>query len=161
VKKAVAILLLSTLLVSLTGFHLLYRFQIGEAKAEMHERLHAGLMPSGIKKLVIKAQDRQQIQWEEANREFYFEGKMFDVIRLQEKDSVLIIDCISDEKESRLVQQLLLQNNKDHTSKPASFLLIKLLTTVYVPRSSEIVYLPLDSQENQVWLLPVCFVLRM
>ncbi len=81
----------------------------------------------------LTEQNRHQIpEWEDEN-EFRFQGKMYDVIGKKEVNGKLIVRCISDDKETELINKYedLLDKQMGKGSKQRTAALIKLFTSPY------------------------------
>lgn len=54
-------------------------------------------------KLIFSKTDFQLIHWEEADKEFQWEGKMYDVSRIEKDSEVITIYCTHDEFEDAIL----------------------------------------------------------
>ena len=132
VKKITAILLLFCLVFASAGYHLVFRYQISHAKAQMKRALRNSSRNSeDVTEFSFTNENLKQLEWED-DHEFRFKGKMYDVIEKQWQDGKLHIRCISDEKETVLIDQYMQINKNNHSdSKPLSSL-IQLITAQFI-----------------------------
>lgn len=58
---------------------------------------------------------RQPIAWEKEGKEFYYNGKLFDVKKITCTQTEKIITCVADEEETRIVETHYKNNDPSHT----------------------------------------------
>ena len=131
-KKIFSILLLCCLLLNVLGYHIIFYIRQTEVKAEMKRSL---LFHSSKEEdlFIISLNDKKELdklEWE-GDDEFELNGEMYDVIEKKNKDGKLIIRCISDKKETALIQQYE-KLNKETNSKNRSALLLKIVGHAYI-----------------------------
>lgn len=68
-----------------------------------------------------------RLQWEDAN-EFRYNGKMYDVIEKKKEGQKIVICCISDEKETALLEEYQKKQGHDHTTAS----ILQLMTTAFL-----------------------------
>ncbi|HEU4902335.1 MAG TPA: hypothetical protein VFT06_06060 [Flavisolibacter sp.] len=127
-RRLLAILLLCCLLFLTTGYHVLYRLRIAEAKREMKKTLLIA-EKEDLVHFSFSPEELAELNWEN-NHEFFYRGEMFDVLEQKERSGRVIISCISDQKEKALVDAYL-QTGK--SSSQQSTAILKLLTADYLP----------------------------
>lgn len=60
----------------------------------------------------ISSENQQKIKWERLGKEFWFEGKLYDIVRSETKDGVTHYYCIDDTAETHLAYQFIEQIKK-------------------------------------------------
>lgn len=73
---------------------------------------------------------KKQLEWE-GDDEFRFRGEMYDVIEKKTINGKVIIRCISDKKETLLIERYKKMNGENN-SRSKSALLIKLVDSTYL-----------------------------
>lgn len=117
------------------GYHLLFRFRIAEAKEEMKKELLSANKDE-VTRLVFSAGEMEALHWEDES-EFQYKNEMYDVLKVEQDKAQIIIWCISDKKETTLIDQYLAVN-KQSSEKNTSGTFLKLLTAQFLP-SKEVV----------------------
>lgn len=80
-----------------------------------------------------KIQDDSFI-WREENREFTYQGYMYDIISMVKTDTSITIQCYFDKNETELEQNLVqLEQHKNTANSGASLAFHKLISTVFLP----------------------------
>lgn len=79
------------------------------------------------------------LDWVE-NNEFRYRGEMFDILQMETKGDRTVIWCIADKKETALLQQY--QRSQKQSTGTSSFLLLKLLSSHYLPCALSALQMP-------------------
>lgn len=85
-----------------------------------------------------------KIKWED-EKEFTFNGELYDVIQQKNVNGELIIQCIRDKKETHLVNdytKLSKETQGDPASKNKSTVLLKLITEIFIQTEQPVLSLP-------------------
>lgn len=77
--------------------------------------------------LSLGKEESKQLFWEDEN-EFRYKGEMYDVIEKKDKGNLVLIRCIPDKKETRLLNEYQ-KNNKRNTSNST---IAQLITTQFI-----------------------------
>ncbi len=103
-KKLFAILLLISFSVQIWGYHLYYKIQQRQVKNEVRSRLRNQEGDENAARFVFNTSlgEDKALDWEE-DHEFRYNGTLYDVIEKKSVDGKLYIRCISDERETTLV----------------------------------------------------------
>jgi hypothetical protein len=104
-KKTITISLLLLLLFSQAGYYLIYKFQQHQIKESAKKELLSKLPESSLEIIDAHA-NRNEIRWEEKNKEFYLHGQMYDVAFIKVVDGKILIYCLNDSKEEDLLKSL-------------------------------------------------------
>lgn len=136
-KKITAILLLLCLLFTAFGYHIVFQFQIAEAKTEMQQHIHSALYSKVYSDLVFDQKHIADISWIEED-EFRWNGEMYDVISKESLGDSLLIRCIPDNKETLLVCQYLRSGKDNESGQQPSTYLIRLMNSYFLSTTLEV-----------------------
>jgi hypothetical protein len=133
VKKIFAILLLVSFSVQITGYHVFFHLEQTAIKKSAGHRIQRALEEKRTNDFVFTPLEATTLlQWE-GDREFRFQGVMYDLIDQKTENGKVHIRCISDNKETSLVKNYRKMTNDDFggSSKKRAALLLKLITSFY------------------------------
>ncbi len=127
-KKTSVFILLLLSLVNLFSFWYfkLLQYQI---KTEVKQTIKEGVHVNALTAVDASNKD---IKWIEANKEFYLNFHMYDIVYKEDKENKTIFYCIDDSKEKQLIESFT-RTNKDH--KNSLKIIVKLISMQYVPMS--------------------------
>ena len=129
-RKLFAIIAVCCLLFVTGGYHLYFELRIVEAKRQMRKELL--LVPkNNVTKLIVSEKEKEALQWED-RLELRYKDEMYDVIKMEEQNGQTIIWCISDKKETWLINQYL-KTQKQSSEGNSSAEILKLLTVQFIP----------------------------
>lgn len=109
-------------------FVLYYRQMV--SRSEMRQYLRQHVQHADIKRFQFSDGDQTKIAWEDEN-EFSLDGEMYDVIKKVKQGKTLVVYCVADKKETRLIQQFLTQAKKQIPVKENDSLRTQLLMLLY------------------------------
>lgn len=98
-RKLYSIFLLSIVLLSQLGTQLFFTIQHWVIKEEQKQHL-LNFLPS---RLLVKFVDNGLLDWEEADREFVYQGNLYDVAKITTEHQVKIYWAVKDGKETDLL----------------------------------------------------------
>ncbi|MFZ1676658.1 MAG: hypothetical protein WAT91_05265 [Saprospiraceae bacterium] len=102
--KIISILfLIGFVLPSLTGY-LLYKVERNNA---FNQFISGNKILSSPRIQTILFTDQKTINWEKKNKEFLLNGKLYDVLSIKRNGRVMMITCIPDKKEDKIVETYL------------------------------------------------------
>jgi hypothetical protein len=106
-KKLASISLLVCLLFNLAGYQLIFHFQRQLVRTEMENILKAHSDRINTERFIFSSGSEAagKINWEN-DREFCFNGKMYDLVERQNMGDKIIIVCVNDRKETDLFSKL-------------------------------------------------------
>jgi hypothetical protein len=113
-KKTATILFFFILLISQLGSSLLFQIQQWIIKEEQKESM-LKFLPQ---QLLEKFTEKDKLDWEEENKEFYYAGSLYDVAKITVENNQKIFWAIKDNKETALVLEKMAAVEKLH--KPGS-----------------------------------------
>jgi len=138
-KKLFAILLIAGFSVQITGYHLLFYFRQADIKKSVKKRLHHNLDRENTEEFVFSLAGKKgsdMPEWE-GNDEFRLNGEMYDVIEKKIENGKLFVRCISDKKETELINRYkdITKDDFGGLSKKRASLLLTLSSIFYAPVS--------------------------
>jgi hypothetical protein len=148
-KKIVSILLLFCLLLNIVGYHVIFYFRQAEIKAEMKNSLLIGANSEDETCFAFSLNDKKSIDkldWD-GHDEFKLNGQMYDVIEKKIERGKLVIRCISDKKETALLESFNQMNNENNSKRKLA-LLMQLVNSCYLAATNSetlITYRPVPS----------------
>jgi hypothetical protein len=134
-KKIFAILLLASFSVQLTGYHLYFHFMQQDIKSTVKKKIRSNIETKITEQFVFSLSETNAgklPQWE-GDDEFRLNGEMYDVVDKKVENGEMIITCISDKKETELINNYKDVAGKDFggSSKKRAALILKLVNTFY------------------------------
>ena len=75
--------------------------------AEMEAIIEESLNNEHLERISISNKNQYKLTWERAGKEFWYEGKLYDVVRSEIQDGVTHYYCIDDTAETHLVYQFI------------------------------------------------------
>ncbi len=149
VKKYTSLLLVGVLVIHLAGFYVYFIVRLGDLRMNMREKL-AELPADQLEALRIPL-NQFKTSWIE-DKEMNWQGKMFDIARVEHQDNIVIVYCIHDKDEDNLLSfigAVIDMSQQDTQSTPSS------VTQFF---SLKYVLAPLNGQERPVREItsPIC-----
>jgi hypothetical protein len=136
VKKLTSILLLFCLLFATAGYQVVLRVQVWQAKNQMKRELqNSSSHKDEITEFQFAADKYNQLEWEN-DHEFLFNGHMYDLISKEWKNGKLLISCISDDRETVLLNEYMKINRENQSGKKTLASLLQLICSQFVLPSS-------------------------
>lgn len=103
-RKTAAISLLLILVLSQIGNSIAYHITLHLIKMEMKQRLMAHIPEEVLSLLILKGGADDPV-WKEGEREVYFQGRMYDIVKVKKLGKEVHLFALPDHKESALLQQ--------------------------------------------------------
>jgi hypothetical protein len=160
VKKYISLLLVGVLVIHLAGFYVYFIVRLGDLRMTMREKL-AELPADQLEAVRIPLQ-KFNISWME-DKEMKWQGKMFDIARVEYQNDRVIVYCLHDKDEDGLLSFIVAvidMSQQDRQSAPPSvtqFLSLKFILSCPerpVRRIASPVC-PYLTSFNPVFILPV------
>lgn len=105
-KKAASIFLLGIFLFNIVGYFIVFKVAQLEARKEIKTKIKLGIPDRELTAIEFKKSDLPNIHWEKENKEFYYQDKLYDVVKKDEKSACVIFYCIDDKQEQVLFSSL-------------------------------------------------------
>ena len=118
-RKTIAILVLLSFFIQVTGYHLYFGVRRWEARFTMRNNLRRHLDNAWIQEFVFVGNTTaagSQPEWEEDN-EFRLHGDMYDVISKEQCGDTLRVSCIRDDRETELIDEYLAFAKNNYSGK--------------------------------------------
>lgn len=139
-KKALSILLLTCLLLNTGGYWLYIKVLQVQRRNEVRAQLREQSSVPGEETLVFALNGDTPVDAsfeKENDHEFYYKGKLYDIIEQQVKGGKLHIRCLEDEKEESLLNKLEKVQHEQQNKKGSDHSLIQQLASlVFVQTTS-------------------------
>lgn len=119
------------LLLTLGGRALFLELRLAEWRSEMRSELAQGRTPAPVIRFSFTMAEASQLSWLDAGEEFEWQGQRYDVLTSHKEQGRLVLQAVSDDKETGLVADFRHQCRKEG-GQPASVLLLKLAATAYL-----------------------------
>lgn len=122
----------------LIGHHLVFHLQQAAIKVEMRKMIRSSLSKAERETFSFSLNDQaalSKLEWE-GGHEFRLNGKMYDVIEKRRENGELSICCISDDKETLLLNRLIDDWKENDRSNKIPGQLFQLLQTLFHENNS-------------------------
>jgi hypothetical protein len=139
-RKIITIQFLLVFFTGNAGYYIFYAWQQHEIKEAVERQLLAEIPDSSLVQVV--AYENASFSWEQEGREFYQDGKMYDVAKCAVINGRQVLYCIADEKEAALLLQwgkTTGQENGKGTTQHIKIQVIDLLVQPLAPASPQLI----------------------
>lgn len=137
-KRIVAVSFLLVIFTSQTAYYFLYIYHQYEARSERQRELLASL-PDGQLEIIIEENYRNRLYWKEYGKEFQLNGEMYDVIRTKEVDGRVLLYCLRDHEEKKVLDNLAKYvRHANHKNNNSSKSFAKITTADYEASRNEL-----------------------
>ena len=96
-------------------------------REEAREKILHHLPITKLTKLTFSDQEFQAIDWEDVDKEFYYEGSLYDVITIGFEQKNHIIFCMADENETEIYSELQQMSKVQNDEVPVKNTMISFL----------------------------------
>ena len=99
------------------GFYAILSFEREEMREKMEQKMLKNINKTDLVCIVENADNFSKIQWERLEKEFSFEGNLYDVVYTEKIDGVKNYYCLSDKDETKLEAKIdkLLDKQNQHS----------------------------------------------
>ena len=114
-KTLLSLTLLIILLLKMGGFYAILSYERHEIREKVEQKLLNSLDKSELICIVANAENLSKIEWERPEKEFSFEGNLYDVVYKENAFGVAYYYCLNDKDETILEGKIdkLLENNSE------------------------------------------------
>lgn len=105
-KKVLSILLLLIFLYNLTGYYVVFRVLQYRVRREIKYRIKQNISDDELVLISISITDDKCLTWTKPNKEFRYKEEMYDIVRQETKEDMILYYCVHDFKESKLFSDL-------------------------------------------------------
>ena len=116
VKTLLPLTLLVILLLKMGGFYAILSYERHEIREKVERKLLNSIEKSELICIVANTENLPKIKWERAEKEFSFEGNLYDVVYAENALGVTHYYCLSDKDETILEAKIdkLLEKQSEH-----------------------------------------------
>jgi hypothetical protein len=136
-KRLVYTAILALFLLQIVGYLPVFKLKQWDIRRKMELAIKENVLNETVHRIAISNDNKMQLHWERAGKEFWFEGNLYDIIRSEIKDSATIYYCLSDKKETNLTlnyaETLKKQVNNPNTEGSPSANDWQKILKIYVP----------------------------
>jgi hypothetical protein len=112
-RKCSSIILILIFLFNIGGFDLWYKVLQINLQNAIRQEIRKGLKEVDLSVIIVPNYMKSGIYWIESNKEFIFNWKMYDVVKVKVQNQKTFYYCIDDKKEKQLIDNF----NKNCRSK--------------------------------------------
>jgi len=111
-RKSLSIVLLFLFLLNLGGYNLWYYCFQQIIQCEIKEQIRAGIKESELSLIITPIDNEKILRWIKPGKEFFYKGKMYDVVKVNVKDEKNYFYCINDTRENELIAHWMKDSRK-------------------------------------------------
>jgi hypothetical protein len=134
-KKTISLILLTSILFISNGYYLYFKYLQHSIHQEIKHEIIKGLNEEDLSLIIVPLTEVRNIEWTKLNKEFVYNGLMYDVVKTKIKNNKKYYYCINDNKEEKLIAYYLSHNKRRNK---LLLLLKKLYSHKYFPNSFSI-----------------------
>jgi hypothetical protein len=105
-KKAFSFVLLAIFLFNIVGYFVAFKIVQHQVRSEVKTAIKQTLTANQLTVIEIHKTEQIQLIWEEQNKEFYYKGELYDIVKTEKKTESTTYYCINDEQEEKLFANL-------------------------------------------------------
>ena len=105
-KKGASLLLLGIFLFNVGGYFIAFRSFQYHIKKEIKAEIKKNVNPGELTIIVIEINHINKIDWLEKEKEMYYNGKLYDIVKHTQNDTSITYYCIDDKQEEVLFANL-------------------------------------------------------
>ena len=109
--------MLFALLLKMCGFYAVLRFEREEIREKMEQKILKSINKTDLFCIVENAKNLPKIAWKRPEKEFSFEGNLYDVVYKENVLGTIYYYCLSDKDETKLEAKIdkLLETQNQHS----------------------------------------------
>jgi hypothetical protein len=116
-QRLVYTAILALFLLQIVGYLPVFKLQQWDIRRKMELMIKENVLNETVHRIIISNDNKTQLHWERADKEFWFEGNLYDIIRSEIRDGATIYYCLSDVKETNLTSKYA-ETLKKHVNAP-------------------------------------------
>ena len=114
-KNLSLIAIIAVLAYSQVGYYFVMRHSQSVHKKYIKHKIRSQLKDAELE-IISLTHNRQLIHWVKKEKEFFFKGEMFDVVKRKTVAGKILLYCINDKKEKALVDNYNLQTKQNSSA---------------------------------------------
>ena len=116
-KKVLSVILILLLLLSINFDTLWFCAMQFSIKKSVKIEIKKGIKESELSVITISLKDNHRLRWIKPDREFRYQGEMYDVVKVKVKNGKKYIYCLNDIKEKQLINNFIKKNKSDKKAR--------------------------------------------
>lgn len=105
-KKTLSILFLFIFTYNLIGYYTVFKVLQYQVRDGVKQRIKQSVPDNEFVLISVSIADNNSLIWTKPNKEFRYKGEMYDIVKQETKEDVILYYCIHDFKESKLFANL-------------------------------------------------------
>jgi hypothetical protein len=105
-KKILSIILLLVFVYNIAGFFVIFKLQQYSAEKAMKTFIRKNMSNAGLEKVVVPNAEitsgSSDFRFQDDNEEFFYKGKLYDIVRTTNDGNSTVFYCINDKNEERV-----------------------------------------------------------
>lgn len=102
------------------GYVIVFKITQIQIKKEVKREIKSKIKSSDLHLISFSKKDFEQINWIEEEKEFVLNNKMYDIVKKEMSDNMVLLYCIDDKQETQLFSNLDAHINKHLTNDKSS-----------------------------------------
>lgn len=102
-RKLIFIFIAILLLFKIAGQYPIFKIRQTQIQQSIKNQIAQNIPNQFLDKITFDFQDITKVKWEKIDKEFWYQGNLYDVLRFEKTDKNITYYCIKDTKETKLV----------------------------------------------------------
>lgn len=139
-KSLLSLFIFFTFFVKMGGYYAFLMVERENIREEIEHKIVQSIPKSALKCIIANPENTAKIEWRRSQKEFKFEGELYDIVSVEIHNGTTYYFCINDKAETALEVKIdnLLENQADHLpfsdhSKHFLTLLLEPITIHQIP----------------------------
>jgi hypothetical protein len=141
-KKILSWTFLFIVALKIGGFHAILSVEKEMVRREMKEKIATSIDINSLVCIIGTPQNLSKIEWEESDKEFWFENALYDVVITKNQQGINYYYCLSDVNEKEVIAKIEGFTNSLNAQNPVSNTTKEVLTLILQPTLYNYFYQP-------------------
>ena len=133
--------ILSVCLLNVAGYFPVFKLAQWQIRHKIEALIEQSFSNDNLQLISISSENQHELIWERTNKEFWYKGQLYDIVRLEKNDGFTHYYCIEDTAETHLAYQFIetikkQTDDSDSESTPLSNFVKKELKIYFSPQYS-------------------------
>ncbi|MCX6226116.1 MAG: hypothetical protein NTV01_15420 [Bacteroidia bacterium] len=115
-RKYIAVIILLIFIFDIGGYYLWYSLLQKNIQRDVNREIEMGINDEDLSLIIVPVNNESGICWIKQDKEFRYQGDMYDVVKIKTIDKKKYYYCINDTREKQLVDNF----NKNNNSKKSA-----------------------------------------
>ena len=116
-QRLVYTAILALFLLQIVGYLPVFKFKQWDIRRKMELMIKENVLNEAVHIITISDDNKTKLHWERADKEFWFDGNLYDIVRSETKGNTTIYYCLNDVKETHLTLNYA-ETLKNHVNAP-------------------------------------------